>query len=85
MGELVYFKLFDKQPENKEDVNLSEILASIENKIGTQLNLTDDLHRWRKIRNDIVHEHLKIDQGTANQGGDFFRRYHETLLNIFNE
>lgn len=85
MGELVHYKLFDKQPENKEDINLSEILGSNENKIGKQLNLIDDLHSWRKIRNDILHEHLKIDQGTANQGGEFFRRYHEILLNIFNE
>ena len=44
MGELVRYKLFDKQPENKEDINLSEILGSIENKIGKQLNLIDDLH-----------------------------------------
>ena len=85
MGELVYYKLFDKQPENKEDVNLSEILASIENKIGKNLNIIDDLHSWRKIRNDIVHEHLKIDQDTANRGGEFFRRFDAVLLYIFNE
>ena len=51
LGELVYFKLFDKQPQDQEEVNLSELIASIEKKEGRELNLIDELHKWRLKRN----------------------------------
>ncbi len=85
LGELVYYKLNNKPVDNQEEVNLTEIVAGIEKKIGRELNLIDELNFWRLKRNDIVHEHLKMDKDIADKSKRFFTRHYETLMDIFNE
>jgi len=85
LGELVYYKINNKPVDNQEEVNLTEIVAGIEKKIGRELNLIDELNFWRLKRNDIVHEHLKIDKDIADKSKRFFIRHYETLMDIFNE
>ena len=85
LGETIYYKLFNKPVDNQEEVNLTEIIAGIENKIARELNLIDELNFWRLKRNDIVHEHLKIEEFLADKSKKFFIRLYETLMDIFNE
>jgi hypothetical protein len=70
---------------NQEEANLTEIITAIEKNIGRKLNLIDELNFWRLKRNDIVHDHLKIDIGTADKSKGFFIRHYDTLMDIFNE
>ncbi len=85
LGEVVYYKLYNKPADNQEEVNLTEIIANIEDKISRKLNLIDELNFWRLKRNDIVHDHLKIDKNLADKSKRFFNRHYETLMDIFNE
>lgn len=69
---IIYFKVFNKKISKENDLNLSEIIEGIENKLNIKLNILDELNKWRIKRNEIVHDNLKIEQGMADLANQFF-------------
>ncbi|MEE9377294.1 MAG: hypothetical protein V3V33_04580 [Candidatus Lokiarchaeia archaeon] len=72
LSKIVYFKLFDKKITKENNLNLSVIIESIENRLKTKLGMVDELNKWRLKRNEIVHDHIKLEQGTADLANQFF-------------
>jgi len=79
LAKAVYFKLFNKEICKENDLNLSEIIEAIEQKLGVNFVIVEELNEWRIIRNKIVHEHLKIDEKQAVKANVFFDRSNSLL------
>lgn len=82
-GEVLYYKIFDKEISQDNDLNLTQIISAIEDRINTKLGFNDELNKWRLKRNDIVHEHLKIDKNTVGDAKGFFENYANKLDELF--
>lgn len=75
LSEILYIKLFDKKISIDNNLNLSDIIKNIEDKLDIKLHVLDGLNKWRIKRNEIVHEHLKVEQSTADLANQFFAEY----------
>ena len=72
LTELIFLKMNDlTYIKNQNELQINEILEEIEKKSSNQFINYDELNKWRIMRNNIVHEHLKIDSNTANEGKNF--------------
>lgn len=85
LSEIVYFKLFNKKISIDDNLNLSEIIRNIEEKLNTKLNSLDELNKWRIKRNEIVHEHIKVEQGTVDIANQFFAEFMRKLRAEFDK
>ncbi len=82
-GEVLYYKIFDREISQKNELNLTQIISAIEEKLNVKLSFNDALNNWRIKRNDIVHEHLKIDKNTVEEAMNFFKDYDTKLDELF--
>lgn len=83
LSEIVYYKLFNKKISIENNLNTSEIVKSIEEKLNIKLNALDELNKWRIKRNEIVHDHIKVEQGTADLANQFFAEFMPKLRSEF--
>ena len=60
-------------------MNLSEVIEAIEQNLGVNFVIVEELNEWRIIRNKIVHEHLKIDEKQASKANIFLDRSNSLL------
>jgi len=79
LAKAVYFKLFNKEICKENNLNLTEIIEAIEQKVGVNFVIVRELNEWRIIRNKIVHEHLKIDEKQAAKANVFLDRSNSLL------
>jgi len=74
MSELSYFELYKIPLDEINNLNTTEILQKIEEKSQKKFIDYDELHKWRIIRNKIVHDHYKIDESTLNDAKRYFNQ-----------
>ena len=60
---MIFFKKYIWPVDNQEEVNLTEIIAGIENKKARELNLIDESNFRRLKRNDIESKLLVMPYG----------------------
>ncbi len=83
-AEILYYKVFDKEISQENDLNLSQIISTIEEKINKKFGINNDLYKWRLKRNEIIHEHIKVDKNMADKAKNFFDIYANRLDEEFN-
>ena len=79
MVDLKYLEVFKQERLETEDVKVDETIRQIELKLENELTDHEELKYWRRIRNKIVHEHLKIDKDKAEKGKEFFDELYNNL------
>jgi hypothetical protein len=71
----LYREIFNK--EIKEEDNLNDIIKEIEQKLNMNSGILRKLNKWRKVRNQIVHEHLKVNKRKADGAMHFFNKLYQ--------
>ncbi|MBD3341501.1 MAG: hypothetical protein GF353_20525 [Candidatus Lokiarchaeota archaeon] len=69
-----YEHVFDKELENNSKMNLSDIVREVEGALGVNSGVLKKLNRWRLVRNEIVHDHLKLSRQEALKAKRFFEK-----------
>ncbi|MHA1232179.1 MAG: hypothetical protein ACTSPQ_16205 [Candidatus Helarchaeota archaeon] len=85
LAEILYLELFDEDVLINNNLRLSTIIERIEKKLKKSFNIIDELNSWRKRRNQIVHEYIKITREEANSASQFFNELAERLYEEFNK
>jgi len=68
----VYISLFNSEPVEKNERYLTEMIKKIQDHLQHDFGIIDKIHRWRLVRNEIAHNHIKIDRKTALNAQKFF-------------
>ena len=79
-GAEIFYKSFYKEilkKEIKDEDYLSDIIREIEQKLNMNSGILKKLNKWRLIRNQIVHEHLKVDKKKAEGAMHFFNKLYQ--------
>ncbi|MFX1366943.1 MAG: hypothetical protein ACFFCE_19865 [Promethearchaeota archaeon] len=81
-GAEIFYKSFYQEILNKEikvndQINLSEIIKEIEDNLNIYSGILGELNEWRIIRNQIVHEHFKVDRKKAEEAKPFFNKLYK--------
>ena len=71
----LYKEIFNK--EIKEGDYLSDIIREIEQKLNMNSGILRKLNKWRRVRNRIVHEHLKVNKRKADEAMHFFNKLYQ--------
>ncbi|MFO8020808.1 MAG: hypothetical protein R6U96_19450, partial [Promethearchaeia archaeon] len=71
-SELAYMVLYKVPIDETTDLNIEKTFKKIEKKSGQPLSEVNDLHKWRLMRNDIVHDHYKVGENEIEQAKQFF-------------
>lgn len=74
-----YQEIFKKDLNAEDKINLSEIIIQIEKKLNMNSGILDKLNYWRGVRNQIVHEHLKVDRKKAEKAKRFFDKLYKSF------
>lgn len=82
MADIKYLELFKQERLEGEDVKVDEIINQIESKLEKELTDHEELKYWRRIRNKIIHAHLKLDKDRAEKGKEFFDELYNNLSNL---
>lgn len=69
---LVYLKIFEKSFPEEKQLKIDDILYEIENKKNEKIVDHEQLKKWRRIRNRIAHDHVKIKEEKAIEAKEFF-------------
>jgi len=72
-----YQELFNKQIKDDEKPYLTEVIKEIEHNLNINSGILIELNDWRIIRNDIVHEHLKVNKKKAEEAKQFFNKLYK--------
>ena len=59
------------------------MIEDIGNKIEIRLVDINELKYWRRIRNKVIHENLKIDKDKAEKGKEFFDEFYKKMYNAY--
>ncbi len=82
MADIKHLELFKQERLEGEDVKVDEIINQIESKLEKEFTDHEELKYWRRIRNKIIHEHLKLDKERAEKGKEFFDELYNNLSNL---
>ncbi len=80
---LLHLSVFGEETRFSEDQNIKTILEKIQQKVGTNKINFNELDKWRRVRNDIAHEHLKVSMEEAKTAARFLTDTRDILLDIF--
>ncbi|MHA1344522.1 MAG: hypothetical protein ACTSQG_11080 [Promethearchaeota archaeon] len=78
---LTYIKIYKIPLNVSNDLKIEEIIQKIEEKTKCKMVNYEELHKWRKLRNRIVHDHIKIDENTLLEAKAFFDQTISKLKN----
>ena len=85
LSEALYLSLFRKEFKHEDDKKVDDLI----NEIGTELNKKlvdhDELKYWRRIRNKVVHQNLKVSIDKAEKGKEFFDEVFDKLFKLLQE
>ncbi|MBD3215515.1 MAG: hypothetical protein GF311_23090 [Candidatus Lokiarchaeota archaeon] len=81
--EIIYLRVIGEPIPNDDDLNTSDMIEQVQTKLGKDFNLLDKFHKWRLMRNDIVHENLDVNPKTAEEAREFYQVTKEKLMNQF--
>ena len=79
MAELTHLKVFKWERWKEKDLKVDDIIDRIEEKLHIKFTDYEELKYWRRIRNKIIHEHLKIEKDKAEKGKEFFDELYNNL------
>ncbi len=80
---LLHLRVFGEEIKFLEDQNIQSILEKIITQVGTNKIDFKELNKWRKVRNNIAHEHLKVSSGEAKEAAEFLAGIRVVILSIF--
>nr|MDO8114882.1 hypothetical protein [Candidatus Sigynarchaeota archaeon] len=72
---LLYTKTFKK--ELPKDKDILDILSELEQKLGKIVD--DEFHYWRRLRNAIIRDNEKVDEGIGNKARLYFNELNKKL------
>jgi len=78
-----YLKIFKKNLKSENDKIIDDMIEDIGNKIEIRLVDTNELKYWRRIRNKVIHDNLKIDKDKAEKGKEFFDEFYKKMHNAY--
>jgi len=79
MADITHLKVFKWERGETEDLKVDEIIDRIEKKLEVKFTDYEELKYWRRIRNKIIHEHLKIERDKAEKSKEFFDELYNNL------
>ena len=82
IADITHLKVFKWERVEDEDLKVDEIIDRIGKKLGVKFTDSEELKYWRRIRNKIVHEHLKIERDKAEKGKEFFDELYNNLKKL---
>lgn len=82
LAELTYIRILKIPLNESNDLKIEEIIQKIEEKTKEKIVNYDELHKWRILRNRIVHNHIKIDENTLSEATAFFNEGVSKFENI---
>lgn len=80
-----YKEIFDKKIKDMDQPNLIDTIKKIEKKLNVRSGKLKELNEWRKVRNKIVHQHLKVDRKKAEDAKQFFNQLYEIFETFIKE
>ena len=80
-----YLKIFKKDLKSVNDKIIDDMIEEIGNKINLRLVDINELKYWRRIRNKVIHDNLKIDKDKAEKGKEFFDEFYKKLNSEYNK
>jgi hypothetical protein len=83
LTEAFYLKIFKKDLKSENDKIIDDMIEDIGNKIEIRLVDINELKYWRRIRNKVIHENLKIDKDKAEKGKEFFDEFYKKMYNAY--
>ena len=72
IADLTHLKVFKREKREGEDLKVDSIINGIERELNLELTDHEELKYWRRIRNKIIHDNLKIEKDKAEKGKEFF-------------
>ena len=79
IADITHLKVFKQEKWEGEDLKVDNIINEIERELNLELTDHEELKYWRRIRNKIIHEHLKIERDKAEKGKEFFDELYNNL------
>ena len=79
IADLTHLKVFKRDKKEGEDLKVDNIIAEIERELNLELTDHEELKYWRRIRNKIIHDNLKIEKDKAEKGKEFFDELYNNL------
>ena len=83
LTEAFYLKIFRKDLKSTNDKIIDDMIEDIENNIEISLVDINELKYWRRIRNKVIHQNLKIDKDRAEKGKEFFDEFYNKFCNSY--
>ncbi|MHA1756657.1 MAG: hypothetical protein ACTSVV_07805 [Promethearchaeota archaeon] len=77
----LYKELFQVKDDEIKDKKLHEMILEVEKQLNMNSGILEELNEWRKIRNNIIHDHLKVSKSKALEAEKFFNK----LYRLFNK
>ena len=78
-----YLKIFKKDLKSENDKIIDDMIEDIGNKIEIRLVDINELKYWRRIRNKVIHDNLKIDKAKAEKAKEFFDEFNKKMHNAY--
>lgn len=83
LTESLYLKIFKKDLQSENNKIMDDMIEEISDKIGKRIVDINELKYWRRIRNKVIHENLKIDKNKAEKGKEFFDEFYKKLYDEY--
>lgn len=84
-SELLYMIIYEVPIDENNELYLEDLIEKIENKLNHSIVSKDELHTWRLTRNDIVHEHYKVNDDELQEAKKFFKGVESKFESILME
>ncbi len=85
LSEALYLSLYKREFKHEDDKKVDDLINEIGIKLNKKLVDFDELKYWRRIRNKVVHQNLKVSLDKAEKGKEFFDEIFNRLFVLFQE
>ncbi len=76
---MAYSIIFNEDAWEERDIWKNRFVREIEIEIRDALVNTNDLKRWKTLRNEVIHRNYKVEEQEAVQAGAFFTEFYANL------
>lgn len=85
LSEVLYLSLFKREFKHEDDKKVDDLISEVGQKLNRKLVDEEEIKYWRRIRNKVVHQNLKISLDKAEKGKEFFDEIFGTMSKILQE
>lgn len=85
LSEALYLSLFRREFKHEDDKKVDDLISEIGQKLDRELVDEEEIKYWRRIRNKVVHQNLKIPLDKAEKGKEFFDEIFGIMSKILQE